>query len=106
SWPELSAAVNCESLRCCWKAGEQPGRQTEIAAEVPWLEAAKPMSSSTIARVSGQKRRAQRGATPPWLWPMIEIFRPEIAYILRIACTTYSPATWRSPIELAGTAAL
>ena len=53
--------------------------------------------SSTIARVSGQKRSAQRGTMPPWLWPMIEILRPARAYFVRIALTTYSPATWMSP---------
>lgn len=71
---------------------------------MPWLLAANPMSSSTIARVSGQKRSTQRGSMPPWLWPMIEIFRPAVAYMVRIALTTYSPASWTSSRPFPGSA--
>lgn len=57
----------------------------------------KPITSATIARVSGQKRSAQRIDMPPWLCPMTAIFRPASAYSYRIACTRYSPETWMSP---------
>ena len=83
-------------------AGAQPTRQSGSAPIVPWLEGAKPIWSSTIVRVSGQKRKAQRGTMPPWLCPMTEICRPAREYIVRIALTTYSPATWMSPMQLPG----
>jgi hypothetical protein len=51
---------------------------------------------STIERASGQKRTAQRIDMPPWLWPMIAILRPAIAYIVRMAYTMYSPEVWMS----------
>ncbi len=95
--------MNSELELCCLNDGEQPGRQITSARIVPWFEGAKPMWSSTIARVSGQKRKAQRGSIPPWLWPMIESLRPARAWMLRIALTTYSPAIWMSPIPLPGT---
>jgi len=55
------------------------------------------VTSSTIARVSGQKRSAQRIDMPPWLWPMIAIRRPDRARMVRIDWTRYSAATWMSP---------
>ena len=63
---------------------------------MPWLLPAKPITSSTIARVSGQKRSAQRIDIPPWLWPITDTRRPERRWMRRIACTRYSPATWMS----------
>ena len=39
---------------------------------------------------------------PPWLWPMIETRRPAGEYMVRIAETIYSPATWMSPLALSG----
>jgi hypothetical protein len=44
-----------------------------------------PTTSSTIARVSGQKRKAQRIDIPPWLWPRMSIGRCASAYMVRIA---------------------
>ena len=93
SWNELSAWMNLESFRCCQFAAEHDDEQAAAASVVPWLEGAKPMTSSTIERVSGQKRSAQRPTMPPWLWPTIAILRPARAYIVRIALTTYSPLT-------------
>jgi hypothetical protein len=39
---------------------------------------------------------------PPWLYPRIETRRPARAAIVRIAYTTYSAATWISPIPWPG----
>ncbi|MBU2698233.1 hypothetical protein [Pimelobacter sp. 30-1] len=64
---------------------------------MPWFEGAMPITSATIGRTSGQKRSAHRGFIPPWLWPRIAILRPVRACMVRIAWTTYSPATWMSP---------
>ena len=69
--------MKCEMSHCCQSAAlQEPSLPVAAAGVVPWLEGAKPITSSTMARVSGQKRRAQRGTIPPWLWPMIAIFRP------------------------------
>jgi hypothetical protein len=52
--------------------------------------------------VSGHHLSAHRGDMPPWLYPRIETRRPARAAIVRIAYTTYSAATWISPIPWPG----
>ena len=69
---------------------------------MPWLDGSSPITSSTIVRVSGQNFSAQRGTMPPWLKPTTEIRRPARACMVRIALTTYSPATWTSLIAWCG----
>lgn len=53
---------------CCQLAGVQPFEQEPgPPTSVPWLLPAKPITSSTMPRVSGQKRNAHRIDMPPWL---------------------------------------
>src|SRR4051794_36468666 len=94
--------MNSELSLCCQSAAAHETEQRNSAPVVPWLLGAKPIWSSTIARVSGQKRRGQRGIIPPWLCPTMEILRPARAYIVLIPLTTYSPATWMSPSACPG----
>ncbi len=77
-------------VACCQNDAAQGCMQVTTASSVPWLLLARPTRSSTIARVSGQYFNAQRGIMPPWLWPMIWIFLPLRAKLLRMAATTYS----------------
>jgi hypothetical protein len=76
SWAELSAAMKAALLRCCQKAGAQVAAQTGIASRVPWLDGESPTRSSTMARVSGQNLRAQRGTIPPCECPTMSIGPP------------------------------
>src|SRR5437660_663789 len=82
-----------DSYSCCQSAGGQPSVAQAFGGStvVPWLLPEKPITLSTIARVSGQKRSGQRIDIPPWLWPMTAILRWASAYSLRIAYTRYSP---------------
>ena len=59
------------------RSGVQPLAQPPLS--VPWLLPARPIASSTIARVSGQNRRAQRIDMPPWLGPITATRRPDQA---------------------------
>jgi hypothetical protein len=52
---------------------------------VPWFEGAKPTTSCTMGRVSGQNRSAQRGTIPPWLCPKMAIRRPARANMFLMA---------------------
>ena len=94
--------MNIESLACWLSAGMQPRGQSACAIVVPWLVPAKPITSSTMGRVSGHHRSAQRGTMPPWLWPAIAMRRPARWNIVRTAYTTYSPLTWMSLLPLDG----
>ena len=77
----FSAAMNFESSACCHTAGVQlvtPSTQ-KASVVVPWFEPAKPITSSTMGRVSGQNRSAHRMDMPPWLWPSTAIRRSAFA---------------------------
>ena len=71
--------------RRCQNAGAQLCAHAGIASSVPWLLGDSPTRSSTMARVSGQKRSAHRGTMPPWECPTMSIRRPYAALIVRIA---------------------
>ena len=62
--------------RCCQIAGAQLCAHAGIASSVPWLLGDRPTRSSTIERVSGQKRSAHRGTMPPWECPTMSIRPP------------------------------
>ncbi|CAB4913618.1 unannotated protein [freshwater metagenome] len=101
----LSASMNFD-VEACWRLAtghpivEQVG--SAFRTVVPWLLPAKPIASSTIVRVSGQNRSAQRNTMPPWLWPMSEMRRPARRCTSRIAEVTYSPAVCTSARERSG----
>jgi hypothetical protein len=100
----LSAVVNFEWGRCCQIDGAQASAQTPSASRVPWLDGSSPITDSTRSRVSGQNFSAQRPIIPPWLNPTIWIGRSARRCIVRSAATTYSAATWMSPIASPGSA--
>lgn len=102
SAPLLSARRNRDRVACWWKAGLQLPWQAASARTVPWLDGLSPTRSSTTSRVSGQKRSAQRGTIPPWLQPTTSTSRWDCRLMVRSAWTTYSPATWMSPVASNG----
>ncbi len=69
---------------------------------VPWFGAASITKSSTSAWTDGQYLIAQRGISPPWLWPTMSTFRPVIRWMASTAKATYSADTWRSPSPRSG----
>ena len=96
---DLGVADPAEALAAGVERGDEPARRrpaggrrprtrsrrSRDADSVPWLEPAMPITSSTIRRVSGQKRSDQRVIMPPWLWPSVAIGRPAMRWTLRIA---------------------
>jgi hypothetical protein len=57
-------------------AGAQPSKHTASASSVPWFDGSMPITSSTMARMSGQNFSTHRGSIPPWLKPTIDRARP------------------------------
>lgn len=97
--------MNAESRRCCHAAGTQrPIAHAPVATAEPMLlSGASPTSDEIIGRMSGQKRIAHRGSVlAPWLQPSSTTRRPLRAWIRRTASTTYSAATWMSPLVCSG----
>src|ERR671930_91979 len=69
---ELRARRKLAPVRCCQNEGAQPRKQAGMASTVPWFEGERPTRSSTILRVPGQKRSAQRAIRRPHVAGAVE----------------------------------